>query len=527
MLNMRRIHAARSPDNSFSCVTVSGLAPGHLPARRMARALCLAAVGALGFAAPAGAAPPAMVRFATYNVSFFRTAPGALVTEMSTPGGTSENHGDIRQVAEALQRIRPDVLLLNEFDYDAAGDAMRLFQENYLSVPQAAGLTPLIYPYRYASTSNTGVPSGFDLDNNGQVVTVPGTEAYGNDCFGFGIYPGQYAPAIFSKFPINEAGVRKFQLFNWRDMPGSQLLQATGTPPLTTYYSAAERDVLRLSSKTHVDVPIDLGGGIMVHLLASHPTPPTFDGAENKNGKRNFDEIRLWADYIDPARSGYLRDDSGVAGGLPAGARFVVEGDQNADPNDGDTLPGAARQLTQHPLINATITPGSGATGGGVNFPGGAGQIGNKAFDTAAFSGGLRVDYVLPSKAGFSIFTGAVFWPGPADPLRSVVGDSDPSDHHMVWMDLRPQISLAEAVRDFAVAWVGAGEPGGPGVGLTWRASAGYSYKVQQSPAMSAGTWTDSGVTPVIEPGTLSAGAVVPAAGPGQMFYRLEVSFAP
>jgi hypothetical protein len=83
-----------------------------------------------------GAPPPARVRFATYNVSFFRTAAGALVTEMNTPAGTTVNHGNIRQVAEALQRQRPDVLLLNEFDYDAAGQAMNLFQAPIKQVGQ-------------------------------------------------------------------------------------------------------------------------------------------------------------------------------------------------------------------------------------------------------------------------------------------------------------------------------------------------------------------------------------------------------
>jgi Endonuclease/Exonuclease/phosphatase family len=471
-------------------------------------------------AGEAWAAPPALVRFATYNVSFFRTAPGALTAELSNPAGTTANHGNFRQVAEALQRVNPDVLMLNEFDYDAAGDSMRLFHDNFLAVPQQSGLTALSYPYRYTAPSNTGISSGFDLDNTGGIVTTPGTEAYGNDSFGFGTFPGQYGLVVYSKFPIETAKIRSFQLFKWKDMPGSQLLLNTGTPPLTTYYSAAERDVLRISSKTHLDVPIDLGGGILAHLLASHPTPPTFDGIENKNGKRNFDEIKLWADYIDPARSAYLVDDNGIPGGLPNGSRFVIEGDQNADPNDGDTVSGAARQLTQHPLVNASFIPSSGANGGGFNFPG-TGQIGNKIHDTAAFSGGLRVDYVLPSKAGFSVRTGEVFWPGPGSPLLSVVSDRDPSDHHMVWMELRPLISLPEAVRDLAAAW------SGNNVTLTWQASAGYTYAVQQSPAMTDGTWVDAGTVEVITPGTLAASAVVPASVPGRMFYRLLVTFTP
>ena len=185
-------------------------------------------------------------------------------------------------------------------------------------------------------------------------------------------------------------------------------------------------------------------------------------------------------------------------------------------------MTGSAKQFTQHPLINATFTPTSGPNGGGGNFSSASnGQIGNRVQDTAAFSGGLRVDYVLPSKAGFGIFNGAVFWPGPSDPLRSVVGDTDPSDHHMVWMDLTPQISLAEAVWDLTPAWTG------DSVILTWKASAGYAYKVQQSNSMSATTWGDSGVSPVITPGSLAASAVIPATVPGRMFYRLEVTFAP
>jgi hypothetical protein len=37
-----------------------------------------------------------------------------------------------------------------------------------------------------------------------------------------------------------------------------------------------------------------------VHFLVSHSTLPVFDGPEDRNGRRNFDEIRFWADYISP-----------------------------------------------------------------------------------------------------------------------------------------------------------------------------------------------------------------------------------
>ena len=466
-------------------------------------------------------APPAMVRFATYNVSFFRGAAGVLVGELRDGAGTSVNHGKMRRVAEVLQRVRPDVVLLNEFDYDVGGEAVALFRENFLAVPQGAGLEGMAYEYSYSGPVNTGVRSGWDLDNDGRAVGEEGSEAYGNDCFGFGLFPGQYGMVIYSRFPIEAEQVRRFQLFLWKDLPGSQLLRAEGSPALTGYYSEGEREQLRLSSKAHVDVPIDLGGGVMVHLLASHPTPPTFDGVENKNGKRNFDEIKFWADYVDPGRGAGLYDDAGKRGGLAAGARFVVVGDQNADPHDGESLGGAARQLTQHPLINGSFIPSSGASGGALSFPGGVGQVGSKSQDTAAFSGGLRVDYVLPSRAGFSIYNGAVIWPGPTEPLRGLVSDREPSDHHLVWVEVRPQISLGEAVRDWGVERVG------DGVRLSWRGAAGYRYRVQQSGDLRVGSWVDSGVEPEVGVGEGRLGALVGVPAGGRMYYRLEVRFAP
>src|SRR5690606_5908222 len=124
------------------------------------------------FASPdrAGNAASA-VRFATFNASLNRDAEGALAAELAVPGSAQP-----AAVAEIIQNARPEVLLINEFDYDPA--ALDLFRENYLEVSQN-GADPIHYEYTFIAPSNTGVPSGYDLDNNG-VVGGP------NDAFGFG-----------------------------------------------------------------------------------------------------------------------------------------------------------------------------------------------------------------------------------------------------------------------------------------------------------------------------------------------------
>ena len=104
--------------------------------------------------------------------------------------------------------------------------------------------------------------------------------------------------------------MRTFQLFKWKDMPGNLIP--------TPFYSPDEVDILRLSSKSHWDVPVRIGGKT-VHFLVAHPTPPVFDGPEDRNGRRNFDEIRFWADYITPGKSGYIYDDDGTHGWPEAG----------------------------------------------------------------------------------------------------------------------------------------------------------------------------------------------------------------
>jgi hypothetical protein len=369
------------------------------------------------------------VRVATFNASLNRNAEGQLVADLSAPGNAQAS-----VIAEIIQRVRPDIILINEFDFDSDHLAAKLFQDNYLSLPQN-GAEPISYRYVFVAPSNTGIPSGFDLDNNGSV-------GGGNDAFGFGNYPGQFGMAVYSKFPILKHQVRTFQKFRWKDMPGALLPDDPATPAPADWYSPEELAVFRLSSKSHWDLPILVRGRVL-HLLASHPTPPVFDGPEDRNGTRNFDEIRLWADYITPGRTArYIYDDKGLRGGL-RGTHFVIVGDQNSDPFDGDSVDGAIQQLLDHPRVNTSTTPESAGAVEAATLQGGANTThqSDPRFDTADFAdttpGNLRADYVLPS-CGLKIVDSAVFWPVQSDPLFRLTGvfPFPSSDHRLVWVDL-------------------------------------------------------------------------------------------
>ena len=139
--------------------------------------------------------PAGLVRFATFNASLNRNAAGDLAAELATPGSPQP-----AAVAEIIQRSRPDVLLINEFDYDASGESARLFQQNYLGVGQN-GAAPIYYPFVFQAESNTGIPSGQDLDNDGG-VGGPG------DAFGFGFFPGQFGMLLLSRHPIDTRRIR-------------------------------------------------------------------------------------------------------------------------------------------------------------------------------------------------------------------------------------------------------------------------------------------------------------------------------
>ena len=323
------------------------------------------------------------VRVATYNIEMNRAGPGLLLRDLQKAGDPK-----ILAALQVVVTLRADVLVLTGFDYDLDQVALSAFCD-------ALAAQGMVYPYRFAARPNTGLASGLDLDGDG-LLGEPG------DAQGWGRFSGEGGMAVLSKLPIRANEVRDFSDFLWRDLPGALLFDGM-TPQATA--------VQRLSTTGHWDVPVELPGGGVLHLLAWYATPPVFDGVEDRNGRRNHDEAAFWSALLD--------------GALPMAAPqapFVVIGDGNLDPVRGDGLADGINSLIAHPALQKILAT--------------AGTHGQSAA-TADFSakngpGKLRVDYVLPSR-DLTVVGAGIMWPDAPDPLAEVLATA--SRHRPVWLD--------------------------------------------------------------------------------------------
>ncbi|WP_338048454.1 endonuclease/exonuclease/phosphatase family protein [Photobacterium aquae] len=360
-------------------------------------------------------------RLAMFNISMSEPESCAIFHQLMKDENTR-----FSKLAAIIQQAAPDILMLCEFDHPGEGGddgALARFCEYYLANSQH-GQPPIDYPYRYCPPSNTGLVVEHDLDGDG-VVSLPG------DAQGFGSHHGQFGFVLLSRYPIDTAGIRSWQQFLWQDMPDNLLPEG--------YFSPQARQVLRLSSKNHVLVPIRLQGKTL-HVIGCHPTPPVFDGEEKRNARRNHDELRMVRGIIDDAD--WLYDDTGCRGGLKSGSDFVVMGDLNADRVDGDGMKSAISQLLLDSRINRAVASGRKtpkSLGGRFVRPW---QTRTGRASEWTHIAGLRLDYVLPS-ASLNVVGSGVFWPDRKDPLRMLITDERGreraqagSDHRLVWVDI-------------------------------------------------------------------------------------------
>lgn len=330
------------------------------------------------------------LRLATWNVGLERDGPGLLLRDIA--GGQD---AQVAAVVQGLVALDADAVLLTGVDFDLGGAALAELQAQLA----AAGAS---YPYRFAFAPNTGVATGLDLDGNGR-------RGGARDAQGWGRFAGAGGMAVLSRLPIAADQARDFSGFLWADLPGALLPEGM---------DGAARRVQRLASTGFWDVPLELPGGGRLHLLAWHATPPVFDGPEDRNGRRNHDEAAFWLRFL-----------SGQLPMSPPDAAFVLLGDANLDPVDGEGRPDALAALL---TFGGLQDPKPRGTTAHID----RGHNGDPALDTVFYDpplGGLRLDYVLPS-ADVPVRAAGVLWPRKPDPLADVLTRA--SRHRPVWVDL-------------------------------------------------------------------------------------------
>lgn len=299
-----------------------------------------------------------------------------------------------------MDAAAPDLLLLTDFDHDARLAALKAFNEA-LTDP---------YPYLFALPPNTGVATGLDMDGNGRTGEP-------RDAQGYGRFLGDGGMAILSRYPFGEA--RDLSGLLWKDLPGATLPQLDGA----AFPSEAAQAIQRLSTSGHWIVPVETPEGT-VTVMAFSATPPVFDGPEDRNGLRNRDELRLWTTVLDGA----------VA--APPGDHFVILGNANLDPADGDGMREAMDEFLDDPRIQDPAPRSDG--GAAAQSPG---HLGDPGLDTADWGedgpGNLRVSYVLPSVA-WTVLDAGVFWPAPDSAKAALLGEDGlaAGPHRLVWVDI-------------------------------------------------------------------------------------------
>ena len=281
----------------------------------------------------------------------------------------------IDAVRQMIQTLRPDVIALQGIDFDMQQTALNALADELANAD-------VQYPFRFSAAPNAGQESGLDLNGNGKLGDA-------DDSHGYGRFYGMGGMAVLSRFPINREAVEDYTSMLWRDLQGHIYPMVKGAPFGGPEVFATHR----LSSRGHWVVPIDTPEFGSFRLMTFHATPPIYDGPEDRNGRRNHDEVAFWNTYL-------AQDTSAVP--------FILLGTANVDPVRGSGRRAAIDALLGTPTLQNPFddTP------------------------TADFRdpvpGDLRVDYLLPSRDWEVLDHG-------------MIAATEASRHSLLWVDIAPR----------------------------------------------------------------------------------------
>jgi len=372
--------------------------------------------GQAGSGGAGGEAPahPATLRIGQFNLR-----------EMSTDKLVDPNDGQATAAATILGRFGPDIACINEMQYDIADvpskglpgapasskpgsfdggaeNAQRL-------ADRIAGIAPDVV---YVDTVTTVGNSGFPF--------AGGTGSFA--LRGWGEFEGRYNTAVLSRFPILKEQIRVIHDFPWEALPDNELaaLKGMGLEPPPGF---------PLFEKALLVIPVQVGD-LVVHLVLLHPVPPAFEAL---NPYRNHDELHGLRLFLEGKLPG--------VDPLPDGARFVVVGDLNADPDgDGDgSLSGSIGPVVDSDLLNKFFPSGAGTKGKHAEhntYLSGCGFDDGTTVSNPTTKYQLQIDYILPSKTFGMPTGGEVFFPDYLTKKDDFDLACHASDHRFVYEDI-------------------------------------------------------------------------------------------
>jgi hypothetical protein len=374
------------------------------------------ATGGAGGAGGGGLTGPVRLRVAQFNLR-----------EMSTDKLMSASDEQATAAAEVAARFEPDILCINELQYDISGWPAQ-------GMPGAAPGSPY---------GGYNVPGADNAKRVAERVAAAGGPSYehtlltagnsgyywegntlGFDWFilrGWGEYPGRFNTAVLSKYPIVEDQVRIITNFAWEDLPDNKIAQ------MDSEIGVQVPPGFPLFEKSLNVVPVQVGADV-VHLVLLHPVSPAFDPI---NPYRNYDELRALRLFLDGQLPGVEP--------LAVGAKFIVVGDLNADPDDGDSLPGAIQQVLEQPDLLAVFPEGAGTKGNNGQYNtyiSGCGLDDGSVVTNPAARFQLQLDYLLPSATIGQPLESNNFFPDIAQNQYDFALSCRASDHRFLSIDV-------------------------------------------------------------------------------------------
>ncbi|WP_406645924.1 endonuclease/exonuclease/phosphatase family protein [Aliisedimentitalea scapharcae] len=337
------------------------------------------------------------LRLATFNTELSRKGPGLLLRAIQRGDDPA-----VRAVIQVIARNNPDILVLQGVDWDHENRAVRAL------VKQLAKIG-VDYPHMFSAQPNAGLATNLDLNGDGR---LGGPE----DAQGFGAFTGQSGMAILSRHPIKTAQIVDYSATLWLDLPGAiPPTHPDGNP----FPSAEAMERQRLPSVAIWAVPVTRADGSDLTVLAFQAGPPVFDGPEDRNGRRNHDELQLLRQIVRREFGPALTGDIVLAGGA------------NLDPCDSDGRTQAIVDLLAETRLQDPAPRSSGAAAATAA----PSACSDPALDTVDWPGigKFRVDYILPS-VGMRVVNTGVFWPTPDQADGQLAQQA--SRHRLVWVDL-------------------------------------------------------------------------------------------